>query len=537
MNRHLYPSTRWHAGRRDDRGSLPMALLLSMVGSALAAVLVMTIVTQFATTRFDSRRADALQVATAGLDVALGQIRAAGSWDSDSGRLIGDVKKLPCGTLTGQTASTSSGSFSVSITYFIADPSGQSSAWRASNAMNCTPGYGVYKRDTSTGTDIFVPSFALLTSTGKPGPNQPARALESTYPVFTSIWNSFGGAWVTGDGSNRLCVDGGSVPAVGATIKLQTCSAGSTPSASQSWAFLSNLTIQMTSTVGNLTLNPDGTGLCLRSPGTTSGNNQLTLDRCARTNAAGTPQTPTVTRMQWGVNDDGHFAEALSTGLSNNCIDNGNRTAGAPVLLKICTGGVDSVSQIFIAKYGFGAGKAGNTTSQLVNFGATSRCLDVTNQNVSSSFLILYTCKQTLASGGVNWNQRWAQVAVGDGTVQLVTNNGTAYCLTSPVTVGKYVTVTKCPSKPASTSRAQKWVVNQDADTNNNPLPLKTMYTIVDSYGNCLDSSSELYGASASPILVVSPCNGLATQKWNANPDPLSSKMTNLHEVTASNAG
>src|SRR5690606_7572486 len=113
----------------EERGSLPMALLVTIVGSALAALLIATVITQYSTTRFDTRRSDSLQIAAAGLDVALGQIRAAGTWDEDSGSLIGDVTRLPCGPLTGEPSDGGTGTFSVSIGYFTVDPSSRDAEW------------------------------------------------------------------------------------------------------------------------------------------------------------------------------------------------------------------------------------------------------------------------------------------------------------------------------------------------------------------------------------------------------------------------
>ena len=41
-----------------------------------------------------------------------------------------------------------------------------------------------------------------------------------------------------------------------------------------------------------------------------------------------------------------------------------------------------------------GAGMAGPTYGQLVNYGQFATCIDVTGQNPDSSYLILYSCKQ-----------------------------------------------------------------------------------------------------------------------------------------------
>ena len=76
---------------RDDQGSMPMALLVTLVGMALSAALVPFVVSQVSSTRTIDGAHHALQAAQAGIDVALGQLRAAG----DHGGTGGDLESLP----------------------------------------------------------------------------------------------------------------------------------------------------------------------------------------------------------------------------------------------------------------------------------------------------------------------------------------------------------------------------------------------------------------------------------------------------------
>ena len=98
--------TRVRRLRMDDRGSLPMALLIVLIGVALAGLLVPVAISQNGVTRFDDRRASSLQSAEAGVDVALGVVKSA----SDSSG-TGVVTKLPCGPFSGAVASTVGGDY------------------------------------------------------------------------------------------------------------------------------------------------------------------------------------------------------------------------------------------------------------------------------------------------------------------------------------------------------------------------------------------------------------------------------------------
>jgi Tfp pilus assembly protein PilX len=140
----------------DERGSLAMFLMVSIVGLMLGALMVPLIITQDRTTRFDKTRVHALDAAQAGVDAALGQIRAAVGGDG-----FGDNSKLPCAPaatpITGRMNSTAgSAAYSVTITYYAVGTAAVPSA-----AMTCVPGYGTF--ESSTGA--LTPHFALVAST------------------------------------------------------------------------------------------------------------------------------------------------------------------------------------------------------------------------------------------------------------------------------------------------------------------------------------------------------------------------------------
>ena len=77
---------------RDERGSLPMLMMVMLVGVVLSTFMISVVVSQTTSTRFTTSREQALNAAQAGLDVALAQIRASTSAGD------GTLTTLPCWT-------------------------------------------------------------------------------------------------------------------------------------------------------------------------------------------------------------------------------------------------------------------------------------------------------------------------------------------------------------------------------------------------------------------------------------------------------
>ena len=63
-------SARW----RDDRGSMPLAVLLSVMALAFTTLIASTVTRQILDTRSDVQRAQGIAAAQAGLDVAMARI-------------------------------------------------------------------------------------------------------------------------------------------------------------------------------------------------------------------------------------------------------------------------------------------------------------------------------------------------------------------------------------------------------------------------------------------------------------------------------
>jgi hypothetical protein len=503
---------------RDDQGSLPMALLLTLVGMMLSALLVPMVVNQIRTTRLDTHRVHALGAAQTGLDVALGHIRAA-----NDGAGNGVLLSLPCGPLTGSVGAGGTARYQVTIAYYDADPRGHTdSSWLTAHAITCYSGGGAdstpaYALMVSTGTDEATGAFGSVAR----------RTLQGTYTFTTSNKNIAGGlihVYKTAT-STDLCLDAGSgSPAAGTNVQMKACSSGSSQ---QKFAYKSNLNLVLVASVTtSLPL-----GMCLDAGTPQAAGKVVAFQACAAT---------TKPQQQWSFNDNANFeGTADGSSLDGFCFNvQSPNVSGSFVVLAArgaskCYGSYDNV-QSFSPDAAVGAGAAGIATDssgsiQLVNFKQFGRCLDVTNQDVNYAYLIAWPCKQAPSMSNVTWNQKWLLPTIASGSSSgtgkiTTTKSPTAYCLKSPLSTAsaQYVVIVSCPTGtlPANLS----WTVYTDTGT------YATSYRIIDSSGYCLQPTdpsanpADLF-ASGQQIskIVVAVCSSSTLQKWNAPPNILPS--------------
>ncbi|MBG0830665.1 RICIN domain-containing protein [Planomonospora sp. ID67723] len=470
-----------------DRGSLPMALLLTLVGISLSALLVPVVIGQITVTRTGSERVHALHAAQAGIDAALGQIRAAAD-----GAGNGVVEKLPSCELSGNLlpdSSLDSPRYRVEITYRNAD----------GTVLACPP--------------PDVPATASIVATGTETPEgafgtgtKGTRTLEATYSFQTTNANIAGGAIPVAQPTIApLCMDAGPVdpPAPGTPLRMQPCKPGVSE---QQFAYTEDLSLKLVGSESSSA--PMGMCLDAGSPHRTGASVlfQPCLDR-----------TP---RQQWSLNNNSNF-QGTSNGVALNSFCLSLRNPGLPgsyVVLGGCT--TTATQTVFRPQPGVGAGMASAATGQLVNFKQFSRCLDVTDHVVSRPYMIVWFCKQA-PDGNVSWNQKWSIPAVvaparkTTGRIRTVYNNQ-GYCLRSPnsTAANQYVTVTACAATGTLATNLQ-WTVYGDTGD------YTTSYRIMDGYGNCLvptdlealspDTHSD--GTSKTKVAV---CDDSELQKWNA---------------------
>jgi hypothetical protein len=433
------PSAHRSSVAADERGSMAILMMVVIVGLMLSALLIPAIVTQARSSRFDSTRVQALNAAQSGIDVALGMLRASVS------NGIGDSGKLPCGPLSGGVNGNSVAAYRVTIEYFTFDPLVEPD--NSSRAMRCVNGYGTF--DTASGAT--TPGFARLTSTGTDGSatngSTAGRTLGTTYVFRTSNVSLLGGTITIGPvGKSPLCMDAGSAAApAGSAIVLQACSNSTPPAAQQVFAYRTDLTLQLLSSISAASPN----GLCVTSPDLAGKpRSTVRLAQCAVLGAASYPS-------QWSYNEKGQFeaaqATSSSTGaLSGLCLNVSSQTANQAISLGAC-------GSSWLPAPAVGPGAA--ALPQWVNASEFSRCLHVPSQLLAGILLIDYPCQQNPFGGAKTWNQMFKAPAVpvnqASVTGQIYTTNGTAQCLTSPRINGGYVTVWPCVAGNAQ----QNWTI------------------------------------------------------------------------------
>ena len=480
-------------------------MLLTLVGVSLSSLMVPIVLGQITSTRTDIRRSHALDAAQTGLDVALGQIRAA-----NDGTGTGVLARLPCGPFTGRVGVGGTARYQVTIDYLGIDPQGQSDAWVTANRMSCTAGSGT----------ASTPAFALLRSQGTDEAvgafgTVPSRSLRATYPLRLKNKNVTGGlirVYKTAN-SNDLCLDAGSgAPPAGTNVQMQRCSSGSVR---QNFAYQPNLTLLLVAS---------------RTPAVPLG---MCLD-------AGTPHAlarvvqllpcgaATVPQQQWIFNDSANF-EGTADGRTADGFCFNVQTRNSPgsfvilgsVVRATCRGAYDNI-ETFSPEAGVGTGAAGAAAKQLLNLNQFSRCLMVTQQNVNFAYLIASPCQQLTDPATVTWDQQWTLPAIPVGSTSAtgpVTTTAPLglHCLRSPgsIAAGQYVTVALCP--PGPTPATMRWTVYADTGT------YATSYRIQDSAGYCLSvTDPAAVPPDLHPIgqqiskMVLATCSGSAAQKWNA---------------------
>lgn len=522
--------------RGDDRGSIPLLMLVIIVSSALGAVLMTSVINQSKTTRYTQSRVHTLHAAQTGLDVVLAQIRSAA--DSDG---TGDYGALPCGPWSGAADLSGSTTYTATVSYYATKAN-----LNAGTAMTCTSA-GPF----DPATNSRAARYALLTSNGKDdaaasctsGSRSHCRTLQGTYVFQTNDQNIVGGQIRIYPGSStNYCMDAGSgTPAVGTAVLLQVCSTSNPPPDQQVWSYRSDLSIELTSTATT------STPLCIdTNPTSHAAGRAIVLKQCGVVDAsvcrAGTTTGCSTSpyNQQWSVDDSAHLqgANTGKTDLDGYCINVAAQTAGTALNLAACAGSVQDTAQTWVPSPTAGAGMAGAGNKQLVNYKQFAMCLDVTGQDVSAAYEILYSCKQNPNPANVRWNQKFTPTpALGTAptkTLIVVNNGGANYCLKSPRTLGGYpVLTTPCPSSVAQASAGFAWTMNQkySDSAGRYELSYADKYTIVDDAGLCLGlgANSDLF-ISVYYKATVQTCDGGTGQKWNADPSLDVARLTNIHE-------
>jgi hypothetical protein len=513
---------------RDDTGSLPLAMLLTLVGTGLSIALLAGTVQMADATQVQTSRVAALQAARTGLASALANIRAAADEQG-----MGLVSALP--GCDGQQVEGSTGDkaarYETSILYLSRNPGGRSAEWAAANGQPCT---------------TVIPRYAYVTSHGIAG-NGYRRTLFGTYTFKSAInGNTAGGqirVWqcnltdprptCPGVDTHLLCMDAGSSnPVLGTPVRMQPCAAEAdgTAIARQNFGYQPNLTIALI---------PKGPkapppSLCLDAGWPQVPTAVVVFERCG---------TTTLPRQQWSFNTaSGFFGTSDGKTLNDVCLSvEQPDTPGSRVLLNdtagglgngnpACNTGFPNNNQSWVPAPEVGAGAAGlPVTKQVVNYKMFGRCLDITYQDVTKPFEVVFPCKQTPDPEVRDWNQQWDLPAAGIGQVAVDEPDKGRYCLTAPPLSGDplLVFVKPCVKGDESDGTILWNVRGSETPSNDEKYRIEGTGIYAD---YCLQPLPDQPAWQQADKVGLKKCTADPIQKWNAEAGSTPASFSNIGE-------
>ena len=571
--------------RRDDTGSMPLALLVTLVSVTLSAGLSGVVVGQLRDTKREADRVAAINAAQAGLDAGLAKIRSA--FDATGGLL----DRLPCSTLplgsltAGTGTASTTPTYSTSVAYFLVNPSSFIEALRPIGDLTNVNGL-VSTNATTPLTDLVgntltlangvvttvtdalsqtlnsavgcvngvltqVPLYGLLRSVGTVG--NTTRTLYATYK-FRNLDETIPGGLIViagQDGSySSLCLgwenpttnDKRTVKA-GDAVNAVSCSADKN---NTTFIYPKNLSLSLAYSRTNASTDgssPYPYGVCITSPVTLFDQAPVTYEPCSAT-------SDITQQWDYDVNQNTYWAGTIKNGVkarSSFCLNMKTPSALGGVMV-LSTGSTNcgkpsNFGRSFKPDKQVGAGGAGLESEQYVNKDEVGRCLDLTNEDPSGNWaknqktplaLISYPCKQSI--NGLPW---WNHVWVGPLTPTMIKNNVTEatgpvytvqpttppkqWCMTSPGAAGGWVWVSLCSAGEPT----QQWTVYGATEL------IKDAYRVVDVYGNCLEAAAwrgPSHQYKTWSYIITAPCDGSADQKWNAPTDPDLAPLKSIQE-------
>jgi hypothetical protein len=506
-----------HRRPDDDSGSLALAMLVMVAGVGLSAVLMSSAMQVVQGTRVEATRTSALQGARAGISGALANIRGA-----VDGIGMGLVSKLPCGTgppqVTG-TVATGTVQYKVSITYLKEDPTTHDDTWISAHGTPCATLLGA------------LPSYAYVKSIGTDTSTGESRTLFGVYAFRTVVDANIAGGqiqvWHNAGDTHTLCVDAGASPGPGTSLHMQPCAPKGSGSAydRQRFAYEPNLTISLASS---------SPMLCIDAGPTQKVNRKLVLELCG---------TTTKTQQRWSFNyASGFFGTTDNVTVNDYCWSvKKPDTAGTELILNddhggngnpACNMALPNNVQYWLPALDVGAGAATLPNSmQLINFEAFSRCLDITNEDVTTPYQIVFQCKQSPTPNLVHdWNQAWHLPPTGVGPLWVhSTADGKDYCLTMPpLTSDPKLVVVKACIPLLTVAANQIWSVRGAATPTNDEK--YRIEGLGDWAGYCLASLTDQVASQQVTKAGLLACNGDDVQKWNVVPSLNPSGLSGIGE-------
>lgn len=501
--------------RPDDGIAMLSSIMVILIMTSLSILVLGLVLSQTMPTQFARKNTQSIYAAEAGIETALGVLRTAQGNPDFVGAVYGDISKLPC-TLGGTVAAPGGAlAYTVKVRYYRDNPAGQNETWLNSKKLNCVPGSGT----------TLQPLFAYITSTGD-APSESAvaddqgiRTMSSIYRFNTTSTNVVGGRIYSYETKYCLRADGTTAGSLISYVLVDSCGVDDDR---ELWVWDTDYRIKLAVS----TLPGSGPPLCITGPSSnTSTLNQARLQECAAT--TGTTRWNQLWSWEAGARWKGENTDITNYGSFCLRAQTSNPT-GSKLHTGSCGDKVDWGS--FNPDPAVGAGAAGPSTKQVVNFLEFGRCFDVTWASVTHEHMIIYPCKQDPSGGSkLDWNHKWfysepaGEVGSIETTIMVRQNNiddaNNRYCLKATSTT-TYPKLDKCNSADP----AQKWI--RYADTGN----YQTSYTFVPkaNASRCIGLGEKFEGAWSK--MVLTDCTGGLDQKWNAPPENVSASVGNYLE-------
>ncbi|MBO3735905.1 ricin-type beta-trefoil lectin domain protein [Actinoplanes flavus] len=477
-----------HRRAGDDRGSLPMVMMVTFVGLALSVAFLPTIVRQVVTTRSFIDRDTALNGARIGMDVVMARVAAA-SEKVAQGDVRGLLEDLPKCLVEGDAGVSAAGeklAYKVTITYYS----------ESGKKLDCP------LKET--------PKTARLESQGFNSRSPGSRILDGTYTFAIDNSNVDGGAIrISSSTIGDLCMDGvQKSPAPGAAVVMRRCDGGST----QQFQYTKELYVRLV----NSETATAAKGMCLYAGADAHKSGTGTVFQPCPSGTA------IATQFQWSLDGSSVMHSAGPDRKVENLCLNLKTASKVDTPLQLGSCGASGTLNVWRFDPGVGAGMAGEETYQLVNYAQFSRCLDVTNKDTGYAYMIAWFCKQD-PSGVVEWNQIWVHpipvepATEKDGPI-VVTKDNVKYCLRSPLTGESWVTTERCPSNLSVAALPDRliWKVRHQDKT------YTKAYRIEDRAGLCLQptdlakATKDTTHSDGTSRVKVAACGASELQKWNA---------------------
>ncbi|MBL7253177.1 hypothetical protein [Paractinoplanes lichenicola] len=504
--------------RRDD-GSMPLAMLIVVIGLGLTILTATTITRGEVDTRSAIGRTTALQSARTGLASGLASLRAAVGLAN-----AGSLAALPCSTGAAQvngTATAKAGTYAATIWYLKTDPGQQDEAWVRANGVTCAA------------TMLEIPRYAQVISIGTSSDGKYKRTLIGNYQFrLRAAGNMPGGqirVYRTPAATQDYCLTAATA-AIGAPLTMSVCAtnADGTTVDRQKFGYMSNITIRLMTV--NTSLYPNG--LCAQAGVLQAVGQRLELRDCGLTT-----QIP----QQWSFDSSSNL-RGTSDGRNLNAFCWNIVAASQQIVLNNTTGTLNNDAgrrcgltttdyQSWNITADAGSGAAGPESGQLVNFRQFGKCMDY---NYSAGLNWAFPCKQSpniqFRDMSQVWNQVWTLPGSNERGLVYVTrtDNVTKNCLKAPAAGQTRATVVVCPANPATAAADFIFLSRGDkAATYDEKYRIEGTGAWA---GKCLAPMPAAGNPVQADWIGFTPCSGDYLQKWNAVPPVSTSGLSGVVE-------